>query len=95
MGCHLSNSKINSYKKSLLWTASSWRRHHRPIFAWQEEEHRSEKQTIDPTVLERFVNDKGITENLKQWLTDLSKAKISLHDKSMQNLVDQCMQKLA
>ena len=77
----LIDSKNRLYKKSLLWTASSWRRHHRPIFAWQEEEHRSEKQTIDPTVLERFVNDKDYRpEKLKQWLTDLSKAKISLHD---------------
>ena len=42
------------------------------------------------------MNDKDYRpESLKQWLTDLSKANVSLNDESIQNLVDQCMQKLA
>ena len=51
---------------------------------------------IDPTVLERFVNDKDYRpESLKQWSTDLSKRMSHSTTNESRIWFHQCMQKLA
>ena len=85
---------VDSYAE-FFGSAVSRKRFYRPIYVGQEAAHETERQTIDPTVLERIVTvEDYYPENVKDCLIELSKAK-ALPDSINEKLLQQCLDKFA